>query len=132
MRLKILTPDRIFLDREGITRLVLETLDGKLGLLARRLDGVAPVAPGMLTWETADGRRDAVAVDEGILVKQGEEVLVSVRHAVAATGTESGSLREAVTGQIEAMRESDGGIRKALALMESRFIRQWHEGRDRG
>ena len=52
MHLKILLPFQIFADKPGVTRIVAETLEGSFGLLPHRLDCVAALSPGILTYET--------------------------------------------------------------------------------
>src|SRR6202044_261544 len=85
INLKILLPFGIFLDTKGVKRIVARSLQGSFGLLPHRLDCAAALAPGILTYETeADGEVD-VAVDQGVLVKAGMEVLVSVRNAIGGT-----------------------------------------------
>lgn len=132
MILKVLTPARVFLERDDVKLIVLETPAGNLGIRPRRLDGVVPVSPGILTFEIAGGKRADCAIDEGILVKTGETVLVSVRHAAESPADRPGSLKETLRQRIEAMREHDSDIRAMLATMESRFIRRWSEGRRHG
>ena len=52
MNLKILLPFQIFAEKTGVTRIVAETREGSFGLLPHRLDCVAALAPGILTYET--------------------------------------------------------------------------------
>ena len=85
MHLKVLLPFQIFAEKTGVTRIVAETREGSFGLLPRRLDCVAALAPGILIYETEAEGEVYVAVDEGVLVKTGPEVLVSVRHAIGGT-----------------------------------------------
>ena len=80
MTLKILLPERVVLD-EPVDKVVAESPQGSFGLLPRHVDVVAPIAPGLLSY-TRDEEESFVAVDEGVLVKCGAEVLVSVRDAV--------------------------------------------------
>ena len=94
MKLKVLLPFQIFAEKTGVSRIVAETREGSFGLLPHRLDCVAALAPGILTYETESEGEVYVAVDEGVLVKTGPDVLVSVRNAIA--GTDLGQLREAV------------------------------------
>ncbi len=51
--LKILLPFRIFTEKTGVSRIVAETREGSFGLLPRRLDCVAALTPGILTYENA-------------------------------------------------------------------------------
>ena len=94
MNLRILLPFRIFADKNGVARIVAETSAGSFGLLPNRLDCVAVLVPGILIFEMKEEGEVYVAVDEGILVKTGTEVLVSVRNAIE--GNDLASLREAV------------------------------------
>ena len=94
MNLKVLLPFQIFAEKTGVSRIVAESHEGSFGLLPHRLDCVAALAPGILIYETKAEGEAYVAVDEGVLVKTGSDVLVSVRNAIA--GTDLGQLREAV------------------------------------
>ncbi len=85
MNLKVLLPFRIFAERTGIARIVAETREGSFGLLPHRLDCVAALAPGILIYELEAEDEVYVAVDEGVLVKTGLDVLVSVRNAIGGT-----------------------------------------------
>jgi F-type H+-transporting ATPase subunit epsilon len=82
MKLKILLPFQVFAEKTGVSRIVAETLAGSFGLLPHRLDCVAALAPGILVYETEAEGEVCVAVDEGVLVKTGPDVLVSVRRAI--------------------------------------------------
>ncbi len=127
MNLKVLLPFRIFAEKTGVTRIVAETREGSLGLLPHRLDCVAALAPGILTYE--DDSEVYVAVDEGVLIKAGPNVLVSVRNAIA--GTELGQLREAVEREFLTLDEQQRAVRSVLAKMESGLIRrlvEFHHG----
>src|SRR5579872_2853975 len=94
MNLKVLLPFQIFTEKTDVTRVVAETREGSFGLLPHRLDCVAALAPGILTYETdADGEL-FVAVDEGVLIKTASDVLVSVRRALG--GTDLGQLRAGI------------------------------------
>jgi F-type H+-transporting ATPase subunit epsilon len=101
---------------------VAETRAGSFGLLPHRLDCAAALVPGILTFETAEGEV-YLTVDEGILVKAGREVLVSVRNAIA--GTDLSKLREAVEQQFMNLDAQEQKVRSALAKLESGFIRQF-------
>jgi len=66
-----------------------------------------------------------VAVDEGVLVKTGGEVLVSVRNAVA--GDDLGRLRETVEREFVKLDERETDIRSVMDKMESGLIRRLAE-----
>lgn len=125
MNLKVLLPFHIFAEKTGVSRLVAETREGSFGLLPRRLDCVAALAPGILIYENAAEGEVYVAVDEGVLVKTGMDVLVSVRNAIG--GTDLGQLREAVEREFLHLNEREQNVRAVLAKMESGFIRRFAE-----
>jgi F-type H+-transporting ATPase subunit epsilon len=122
MNLKLLLPFGIFAEKAGVSRIVAETHSGSFGLLPQRLDCVAALAPGILTYETEEEGEVYVAVDEGVLVKTGTEVLVSVRRALG--GTDLGQLRDAVEQEFLALDEHEQDVRTVLAKMESDFVRR--------
>ncbi|MBU0682082.1 MAG: F0F1 ATP synthase subunit epsilon [Proteobacteria bacterium] len=129
INLKVLLPFRVFVEKEDVTRLVAETPQGAFGFLPHRLDCVAPLSPGILTYETETDGEVYLAVDEGVLVKTGLDVLISVRNAIG--GTELGQLREAVEQEFLNLDEREQSVRSVLAKMESGFIRrliEFHHG----
>jgi F-type H+-transporting ATPase subunit epsilon len=122
MNLKVLLPFGIFAEKTGVSRIVAETRQGSFGLLPHRLDCVAALAPGILIFETEAEGEVYVAVDEGVLVKTGLDVLVSVRNAIG--GTDLGRLREAVEREFLNLNEREHSVRSVMAKMESGFIRR--------
>jgi F-type H+-transporting ATPase subunit epsilon len=125
MNLKILLPFRIFAEKTGVSRIVAETSDGSFGLLPHRLDCVAALAPGILIYQLETEAEVYVAVDEGVLVKTGLDVLVSVRNAIG--GTDLGQLHEAVDREFLNLNEREQSVRSVMARMESDFIRRLAE-----
>ena len=122
VNLKILLPFRIFAEKTGVSRIVAETGEGSFGILPRRLDCVAALVPGILTVESETEGEVYTAVDEGVLIKTGPDVFVSVRNAIA--GTDLGRLREAVEKEFLNLDERERKVRSVLAKMESGFIRR--------
>ena len=122
MKLKVLLPFRVFTEKANVTRIVADTSAGSIGLLPNRLDCVAALSPGILVIETEDEDETYVAIDEGVLVKSGRDVLVSVRNAFG--GGELVELREAVEREFLTLDEHEESVRAVLARMESGFIRR--------
>jgi F-type H+-transporting ATPase subunit epsilon len=122
MNLKVLLPFQIFTEKSDVSRIVAETREGSFGLLPHRLDCVAALAPGILIYETAADGEVFVAVDEGVIVKTGPDVLVSVRRALA--GTDLGQLRGAVEREFLTLDEHERSARSVLAKMEGDLIRR--------
>jgi F-type H+-transporting ATPase subunit epsilon len=125
MHLKILIPFGIFADEPGVLRVVAETRDGSFGILPNRLDCVAGIAPGILAYETKENAAVYVAVDEGVLVKAGQDVLVSVRQAVG--GTDLSQLHEAVKRRFLTVDQQERTVRGAVAKMQSGFLSRFAE-----
>ena len=125
MYLKILLPFQVFAEKKGVSRIVAETREGSLGLLPHRLDCVAALEPGILTYETGAEGETYVAVDEGVLVKTDQEVLVSVRNAII--GTDLSQLREAVESEFLTVDETEEKIRSVMAKLETGLIRRLAE-----
>lgn len=122
MNLKVLLPFQIFAEKTGVSRIVVETHEGSLGLLPHRLDCVAALVPGILIFETKTEGEAYMAVDEGVLVKAGSDVLVSVRNAIG--GTKLGQLREAVQREFLNLDERERSVRSVLAKMEGDLMRR--------
>ena len=125
MNLKVLLPFQIFAEKAGVSRIVAETREGSFGLLPHRLDCVASLAPGILIYENESEGEVYVAVDEGVLVKTGLDVFVSVRNAIG--GTDLGQLREAVDREFLNLNEREQNVRSVMAKMESSFISRLSE-----
>jgi len=123
MTLKLLLPFQIFAEKTGVSRIVAETRDGSFGLLPHRLDCVAALVPGILTYESEADGEVFVAVDQGVLVKTGPDVLVSVRRALS--GADLGQLRDAVAKEFLTLDEREQSVRAVMAKMESGFLRRF-------
>lgn len=123
MTLKILLPFQVFAEKTDVSRIVAETREGSFGLLPHRLDCVAALVPGILAYETEADGEVFVAVDEGVLVKTGPEVLVSVRRAFG--GTDLGRLRGTVETEFLTMDEHEQSARSVMAKLETGFLRRF-------
>lgn len=120
MRLKILLPYEKFAETTEIKRVVAETQSGSFGILPRRLDCVAALTPGILTFEKNSGEETFVAIDEGVLVKTGLDIVVSVHNAVS--GTDLSKLRQLVEEKFLQLSEEQANVKTILQKMESSFI----------
>jgi F-type H+-transporting ATPase subunit epsilon len=123
MNLKILLPFQVFADKSGVSRIVAETRAGSLGILPHRLDCAAALAPGVLMYETPAEGEVYVAVDEGVLVKTGPDVLVSVRRAMG--GKDLGQLRASVEREFMTLDERARSMRSVMARLEAGFLRRF-------
>ncbi len=120
MNLKILLPFQIFAEKIGVSRIVAETREGSFGLLPHRLDCVLALTSGILIYETEAEGEVYVAVDDGVLVKAGPDVLVSVRRALV--GTDLSKLRDSVEQEFKALDEREQSVRSVMAKLEAGFL----------
>ncbi|MCU1742019.1 MULTISPECIES: F0F1 ATP synthase subunit epsilon [Pseudomonas] len=123
MHLKILLPFKVFAEKLDVLRIVAESSGGAFGLLPNRLDCAAALVPGILTYETVSGGEVCLAIDEGVLVKTGREVLISVRDAIG--DRELGELHKVIEQEFLSRHEQEKSVRSALAKLESGFIRRF-------
>jgi F-type H+-transporting ATPase subunit epsilon len=124
MKLKILLPTEVFLE-EDVTRVVAEAENGSFCLLPRHIDFVAALPPGLLSYETRDGKEVFMAVDEGVLVKEEDQVFVSTRDAVQRP--DLGMLERTVKEKFMVLDDREKTARSAMAKIEASFVRRFLE-----
>lgn len=125
MKLRILLPERVALD-EQVTKVTAEAENGGFCLLPRHIDFVALLVPGLLAFEDGAGKETFMAVDQGTLVKCGDQVLVSTPRVIS--GRPLGELRRAVDEELQALDDRERRARTALGKLEADFINrlvQW-------
>lgn len=124
MRLEVITPTEVCLDTE-VRRIVAEAPDGAFGVLPRHGDFVSDLAPGILVYETQEGRERFVAVHSGTLVKCGPHVRAAVQGAIE--GDDLGWLSERVETEFRRQDEDERAARAALAMLEASMVRRFRE-----
>lgn len=118
MRLVVRLPSEVFLDEEVLS-VGAEGPGGSFALKPRHIDMLSTLPPGILRY-TVRGGEHFIAVDEGVLVKNGEEVLVAVRRAVSGS---LGELEDRVADMLDEARKREKENVTAQARMEADFIR---------
>ncbi|MDZ7700436.1 MAG: F0F1 ATP synthase subunit epsilon [Deltaproteobacteria bacterium] len=124
MNLKVLLPTEVLLEEEA-GKVTAEAENGSFTLLPNHIDFVTALAPGLFSYEDGQGQEWFLAVNEGILVKSGDEVLVSVRDAVR--GGELGELSRIVEERFMHLDEREKTARTAMAQIEAGFVRRFLE-----
>jgi F-type H+-transporting ATPase subunit epsilon len=124
MKLKILLPSEIFIQQD-VAKVTAEAGNGSFCMLPHHIDFVAALVPGLFSFETADGVAVVLAMDEGVLIKNGQEVLVSTRNAVR--GQDMGTLKQVVEEQFQEMDEREKKARTAAAKLEADLVRRFME-----
>ena len=107
MKLKVLTPTRVLIDEEAV-KVTAEAENGNFCLLPEHIDFLAALVPGLLSFTRPTGEELLLAVDEGILVKRGAEVLASTWTAVR--GGNLGELRQTVRHQFEVLDDANATV----------------------
>ena len=125
MNLRILLTFGVFAEKDDVLRVVADTTDGSYGLLPHRLDCVAALVPGILTFEAKDSGTVYVGIDQGVLVKAGVQVTVSVRRAIG--GSDLGQLKDAVERDFLKLDERERNVRSAVAKMETDLMGRLRE-----
>jgi F-type H+-transporting ATPase subunit epsilon len=124
MNLKVLLPTGVLIEEE-VTKVIAEAQNGFFCLLPKHVDFAAALAPGILSFETAGGREAFLAVDEGILIKCGQEVMVSTRNAMR--GPDLGQLRRTVEERFKVLDDREKTARSAMVKIEAGFVRRFLE-----
>lgn len=125
MKLRVLLPTEIFID-EVVSKVSAEAENGAFCLLPRHVDFVAALVPGLLSFvSTASGKEEFLAVDEGILVKCGAQVLVSTRNAVL--GPDLGTLKKTIDERFRVLDERERMARSAVLKLEADLVRRFVE-----
>jgi F-type H+-transporting ATPase subunit epsilon len=123
MNLKILVPTGVFLEAT-VHQIQAESKAGEFCLKPRHIDYVTSLAPGLFSYVTETGIEKFLALDGGILTKQGAEVKIASRRAVAG---ELGELRRAVETMQGGRDEQEKKTRTAMAGLEVNFLRRFLE-----
>lgn len=121
MTLKVFLPYQKLLEKERVIRIVAETTQGSVGFLPKRLDCTAALVPGILTYETLEEGEKYIALEEGVLVKTGNEIVVSTRSGIC--GADLGSLRVSVEKEFVQQQEKEKTISQALSKIHIDVIR---------
>ncbi|MCX9025805.1 MAG: F0F1 ATP synthase subunit epsilon [Candidatus Methanoperedens sp.] len=128
MRLKVVLPMKIFIDRE-VNKVIAEAGNGHFCILPKHIDFVAALVPGILSFKY-DGEEEFLAIDEGILVKCGPDVRVSTRRAVRSK--DLGTLKQTLEEEFRILDEREKKTRTILAKLELDFARRFLKLREYG
>lgn len=126
MNLRILLPSEIFLDTKVI-KVTAEAENGSFCILPKHIDFVTSLVPGILSYTQNDNSNAEhfIAVDQGVMVKRENEVLVSTRRAVA--GAELGELEQTIVKEFSILDEKEKKARSASFKLEADLVRRYME-----
>ncbi|MBU0959980.1 MAG: F0F1 ATP synthase subunit epsilon [Proteobacteria bacterium] len=123
MDLKIYLPTGIFIEKK-VAKVKGESPVGGFCLLPRHIDYVTALVSGIFSYTDLAGKEFFLALDNGILVKKGQEVMVAARRAVAG---ELGMLNREVEKMLEVRKEKEKLNRTTVAKLEAGFLRRFME-----
>lgn len=123
MRLRIFLPHKELLDVETV-KIKAESSVGHFTLKSRHIDMTSTLVPGILSYTTSTGKNEYLAVDHGLLVKQGDLVKVVSRRAFIG---ELGQLEAEVQRMTDIADERERSARSAVARLEADFVRRFLE-----
>ncbi len=124
MKIKIMLPTEILIEEEVI-KVIAEAENGSFCLLPRHVGFVAALVPGVVSLFSPTGREKFVAVNKGILVKCGPEVLISTRNAVI--GPDLGELKKTIEDKFKILDDREKKARSAVAKLEANLVRKFLE-----
>ncbi|MDA3832665.1 MAG: F0F1 ATP synthase subunit epsilon [Spirochaetales bacterium] len=122
MKLKVLLPTHVLVD-EDVVKVIAEAENGSFCLLPHHVDFVAAIVPGIFSFVTPEIVEQFYAVDEGILIKCGQDVTLSIRNAVR--GPDLGVLKKSVQKQFIELEDREKMSRSALVRLEAGFVRRF-------
>lgn len=123
MQLKVFMPFATFADISGVFSIVAETKQGSMGILPHRLDCVAVLDSGIFSYMSTTEGETFIALDEGVLVKIGNTVLVSTRRAVG--GKSLDTLHKLVEEEFRAQDEQEKSRHATMMKLETGFLRRF-------
>ena len=127
MKLQVIVPTQTLIEDDA-TRVMAQGLDGAFTLAPRHIDCVSALAAGLLAWLTPEGKERFVAVDGGLLLKQGDQVRIVTPRAVP--GADLGALRQMIDEEFRIMDEHERQSRTAASRLETHLVRRFMELRE--
>ena len=120
--LKILLPGKTFLKKE-VKKITAEAENGWFCLLPKHVDFTTSLTLGILLLTTSEEKDVFLAIDEGILVKYGNKVVISTRNAIE--GEDLGELKNRVEEIFIKTDEKEKDAQTALSKLEADFVRSF-------
>jgi len=125
MRLKVLIPTKILVD-DKVHSITARGMEGSFCIKPAHIDYISILVPGLLYYQCVNQDKFSyLAVDQGICIKKGVDVFVSVRNAVIST--DIGRLHELVKTRFTTLDQQERKVRTAMAKLESDFIHRFME-----
>lgn len=119
MQLELCRPTGV-LWRRSVSKILAPGLHGSFCILPKHADAVAVIKPGIVSY-VSEGKTRYVAVDEGVLTKQGSRLILATLRALEGTHLET--LAEELSTLLKSQTEDERRTRSTLAGLESKITR---------
>lgn len=103
-RLHIWASEKPFYDGDCLS-LIIPSVDGKYGIMAKHSNTITAIVPGELTFTTADGKTQIAAVSEGLVKIENNDVLVLVETIERPEEIDANRAKVAAEAAKEAMMQ---------------------------
>lgn len=123
MQLKVMEPEQMIADVQT-DKVIAEGYNGSFCLEPRHVDFVSALKPGILLYKEGE-EEHYIAVDEGILVKCGKQVLVSVLNAIKGDTLEE--LEQRIRKQFKKTEAMNQASKIALKSIEAGVLLRFME-----
>ncbi len=97
--------------------------NGAFGMLPNHIDFVTSLVPSVLILTLEHGSEQIFGIDEGILVKKGDQVDIAIRRGVR--GEDLDSLQDSVRRNFIEVDEDERVARSALSRLEAGMVRRF-------
>ncbi len=124
MNVSVQLPDRLLFEGKAVA-LTAVAPNGSFGLLPNHIDFVTALVPSVLLLRGSDGGEQIFGIDEGLLVKKGQNIRIAVLRGVR--GDDLDSLKDTVEARFVQMDEEERQARAALSRLEADMVRRFAE-----
>ena len=120
MKVRILTPIGVVLDEEA-EKISFESLTGSRTFFPHHIDTVSALPQNIVTVRTTKKKDIYIACTQGVLVKQGEQVLLSAHKAVI--GEKLDELAKLIQTEFAQDEDNRRQVNSAIARLEAQLSR---------
>jgi len=121
MKLLLTVPSGVLVD-ESVVKIAAESDFGAFVMLPHHADTAVLLVPGLLSYYLTDGREVFVAVDQGVLVKAGDQVRAACQRAVVTV--DLANAQEMVRERFQVQSEREKRARTALIRLEADILKR--------
>ncbi|MFP4362468.1 MAG: F0F1 ATP synthase subunit epsilon [Spirochaetia bacterium] len=120
MKLRVLVPQKILIEQNA-EKITADSLHGVFTILEHHIDCACLLSPGVIIIKNGD-KETFIANDEGVLLKNGEVVNVSVRRGIICDSLDN--IDELVEQEFLERSETQKKLQTALTRLEINFTKQ--------